>query len=345
MDSRYSDYVYSYTRPDAQSDDWSFILFIIMGILAAVVLSGLIFALAKWIVNKEEKRAVATVGKTLWDGKFPSPVKKNQLKEHSVFWYAGNAFVLWAVALYAVRRFLPEFDIILDNRFSIGSLIVCMVFACILCGVLKCPYVPYPYFQQVFDVSGRRMPQMESYIDDYLISEGFDPISKQYGKILDWHNACKAVIDRSTLLKNRRMKQYEALADDEHAFWFYFVRSQTRYQQRNYVRMPYSVDMITEDFFCDYAWLEDRDAQLQEINYECNLRDYHSKNQRRLMTKELREQIMERDNYTCQICGKYMPDRVGLHIDHIVPVSKGGKTVPSNLQVLCSVCNGHKSAS
>ena len=52
----------------------------------------------------------------------------------------------------------------------------------------------------------------------------------------------------------------------------------------------------------------------------------------------------ERDNYTCQICGKYMPDEVGLHIDHIVPVAKGGKTVPSNLQVLCSKCNSSKGA-
>lgn len=52
---------------------------------------------------------------------------------------------------------------------------------------------------------------------------------------------------------------------------------------------------------------------------------------------------MRRDNYTCQICGKYMPDEVGLHIDHIIPVSKGGKSIASNLQVLCSKCNGHKS--
>ena len=42
------------------------------------------------------------------------------------------------------------------------------------------------------------------------------------------------------------------------------------------------------------------------------------------------------------LCGKYMPDEVGLHIDHIIPVAKGGKTVPSNLQVLCSKCNGNK---
>lgn len=53
---------------------------------------------------------------------------------------------------------------------------------------------------------------------------------------------------------------------------------------------------------------------------------------------------MERDNYTCQNCGKYMPDRVGLQIDHIVPVARGGKTVESNLQVLCSRCNGSKGA-
>ena len=62
-----------------------------------------------------------------------------------------------------------------------------------------------------------------------------------------------------------------------------------------------------------------------------------------MMTQELRERIKLRDNYTCQQCGKYMPDGVGLHIDHIIPVSKGGKTVESNLQVLCSVCNGSKS--
>lgn len=81
---------------------------------------------------------------------------------------------------------------------------------------------------------------------------------------------------------------------------------------------------------------------LRSINYETTLNKYHSKNQRKLMTPALRQAVMTRDNYTCQICGKYMPDGVGLQIDHIVPVSKGGKSVMSNLQVLCSKCNGQK---
>ena len=82
---------------------------------------------------------------------------------------------------------------------------------------------------------------------------------------------------------------------------------------------------------------------LQKIDFQCTLNEYHCKNQRKPMTKALRKEIMLRDNYTCQICGKYMPDEVGLHIDHIIPVSKGGKTIVSNLQVLCSKCNGKKS--
>ena len=34
-------------------------------------------------------------------------------------------------------------------------------------------------------------------------------------------------------------------------------------------------------------------------NHECTLRDYHCQNQRKRMTRELRKEIMIRDNYTC----------------------------------------------
>ena len=38
-------------------------------------------------------------------------------------------------------------------------------------------------------------------------------------------------------------------------------------------------------------------------------------------------------------CGRGREDGVKLHVDHIVPVSRGGKSVISNLQTLCEDCN------
>ena len=65
--------------------------------------------------------------------------------------------------------------------------------------------------------------------------------------------------------------------------------------------------------------------------------------ERSLMTDSLRYDIFKRDNFRCQICGASANDGVKLHVDHIVPVSKGGKTEPSNLQTLCERCNLGKS--
>lgn len=83
------------------------------------------------------------------------------------------------------------------------------------------------------------------------------------------------------------------------------------------------------------------------INYiEENIKKQSNKSyQRNLMTKELRQRILERDNYTCQNCGLSKDDEphLLLEVDHIIPVSKGGKTEESNLQTLCWKCNRLKS--
>ena len=61
--------------------------------------------------------------------------------------------------------------------------------------------------------------------------------------------------------------------------------------------------------------------------------------QRRRMSAKLRYDVFQRDGGRCQICGATQADGVRLHVDHIVPVSKGGKTELSNLRVLCERCN------
>lgn len=210
----------------------------------------------------------------------------------------------------------------------------------VLYSILRSPF-KYPYFYYNFDVTGKRKPQFTELIDEYLIENHLSDIEIHQQMIEDWKEKSKEIID-SSRIPNYRRTQYENAIDDEAAYRFIMYRTQTRYVQSNYVKTPYKVDQAINVLHCSFEKLQERDKKLQLINYESSLQKYHCTNQRKLMTRELRTQIMERDNYTCQFCGKYMPDGVGLQIDHIVPVSKGGKTIPSNLQVLCSKCNGKK---
>lgn len=61
--------------------------------------------------------------------------------------------------------------------------------------------------------------------------------------------------------------------------------------------------------------------------------------ERSLMTAGLRMKILRRDEYRCQMCGASASDGVTLHVDHISPVSHGGRTEAENLRTLCQTCN------
>jgi len=69
------------------------------------------------------------------------------------------------------------------------------------------------------------------------------------------------------------------------------------------------------------------------------------------ISPQCRNRIMERNGYTCQLCGAtsgdpdpFNPNRkLRLHIDHIIPLSHGGSDDDDNLRVLCSACNQGRS--
>ncbi len=60
----------------------------------------------------------------------------------------------------------------------------------------------------------------------------------------------------------------------------------------------------------------------------------------------LRYDVLRRDRFRCVLCGASPATVLGcdLHVDHILPWSKGGKTVEENLRTLCEPCNLGKSA-
>lgn len=62
--------------------------------------------------------------------------------------------------------------------------------------------------------------------------------------------------------------------------------------------------------------------------------------ERAKVSNELRQEIFERDGYTCVNCGS--TEKESLEIDYIMPIAKGGKTEPDNLQTLCRDCNIRK---
>ena len=65
--------------------------------------------------------------------------------------------------------------------------------------------------------------------------------------------------------------------------------------------------------------------------------------QRKAISKKMRFEVLKRDKFTCQYCGKQSPSVI-LHLDHIKPVSKGGKNSLLNLVTSCVDCNLGKGA-
>lgn len=67
----------------------------------------------------------------------------------------------------------------------------------------------------------------------------------------------------------------------------------------------------------------------------------------RAISKETRAFVLDRNGFTCQMCGAvagephpYDPTRkTRLHLGHIIDKSKGGSDDASNLRAICSVCN------
>lgn len=65
------------------------------------------------------------------------------------------------------------------------------------------------------------------------------------------------------------------------------------------------------------------------------------------LEKELRDGAFEKSKtiareYQCAHCGLSNRSRVPFQVDHIIPMNKGGKSIPENLQILCRSCNAIK---
>ena len=109
------------------------------------------------------------------------------------------------------------------------------------------------------------------------------------------------------------------------------------------------IDYVNADESQDHVNNGDRAAE-SVSNVQNGLKDSCERSVAKHKTQRepnlrLRFKVLSRDNFRCCICGASpsTDSTVKLHIDHIVPWSKGGETVLENLRTLCSKCNLGKS--
>ena len=88
-----------------------------------------------------------------------------------------------------------------------------------------------------------------------------------------------------------------------------------------------ATDSVDLSAFADFVAF----AQVEQLNYQ-------DRSAKRRIPDPVRAEVLLRDGARCRRCRT----AVNLEVDHIIPVSKGGKTEESNLQTLCRRCNRRK---
>ena len=190
------------------------------------------------------------------------------------------------------------------------------------------------YFFKNTKIDESTMQIIESILQKYnTINQTHDILTDEYNELMEYiqkHMYRGAYIFQSMTMKklgSRKLPKFEK----NYYMWYAFnYTSPTN-------RKSYSNSIILdEERLEDFAeFLNDLIAYRKSAKY-----------QRQLMTPRLRESILVRDNYTCMFCGisKEKEAHLLLEIDHIMPVSKGGITIETNLQSLCWKCNRTKGA-
>ncbi len=159
-----------------------------------------------------------------------------------------------------------------------------------------------------------------------------------------WNDAlCKA-----GLLPNNRLWTEQELLDNLLSVWLLLGKQPTRRDMDNK-----SISTISSGSYLRYfsTWSNALKACVRYSNdtdadgFADSKNDLMVHKTSRDVNLRMRFNVMKRDGFKCCFCGRSPATTVNLElqVDHIVPWSKGGESVISNLQTLCKDCNLGKS--
>lgn len=105
---------------------------------------------------------------------------------------------------------------------------------------------------------------------------------------------------------------------------------------------------------CGETWVSYAAMPDTELCSKCNKKRWQGNHRRRARKLGRHyefvnlKDILERDGYRCQICGRktrgIWPKSTSPTVDHIVPLARGGHHVATNLRCACLACNTRKGA-
>lgn len=180
-------------------------------------------------------------------------------------------------------------------------------------------------YDELVNKNGTAIQQYQSYIKEYnaLLPEKLSHVLKfKFKDIKPW------IINfyENLIFKTYKLKK------------FHYTKVKVTISYRS----PQGKNSLSKtDTYSYYAFKKHYDKVKNLINQR-STRENIIRLERAKVTPSLRIKVLKRDNYTCKKCGRTNDD-IMLCIDHIIPVSKGGLTEESNLQVLCVDCNLGKS--
>ena len=136
-------------------------------------------------------------------------------------------------------------------------------------------------------------------------------------KAIEWENEIKAIF------RAQGLTTYGAGTAGED-FYLHYKEKYHKFITVSTNTIPVLIDIMLEDFKLPYSF-ED-------------LKRIVKKSKSTKTPANIRLQILKRDDYRCVLCGATSKDDK-LHVDHIVPIDRGGITEERNLRVLCRKCN------
>lgn len=78
------------------------------------------------------------------------------------------------------------------------------------------------------------------------------------------------------------------------------------------------------------------------VNLKNRARNLMRRGMRKSVTKARILELLALQKKRCAVCREQCDDKY--HVDHIVPIARGGDSSPENLQILCAFCNISKGA-